>query len=80
LAFHTANGNALLLAWKKGLFIVFLRIIALVTHPAWTISAMSGGCGSKKASNAVISTGILLLVFLLQIILWLVSRYTCRRA
>jgi hypothetical protein len=78
LAFHSATVILYFLRAKKGLFIVIPSIIVLATHPAWTGNA-TGDCGATKAFDSLVSTGILLLAFLLQLILWLVQRYIQHR-
>lgn len=80
LIFHMATIILYFLREKKGIFMVALSIIVLVTHPAWTISEVSADCGMWKASAAKYSTGLIVGVFLIQLALWVAPRLTRRRA
>jgi hypothetical protein len=56
--------------WAMPLIELFL----LVTHPAWTISAINGDCGMLKHYAATAYTGLASVVLAIQIAGWLWPR------
>ena len=51
-----------------------LALAVILTHPAWTVSALSGYCGLSKASMALGWTIVLVVGLSLQLLCWIVIR------
>jgi len=63
---------------RASLVIMLLAAVILALHPVWTVSAFSGDCGGSKAMSSLKATGVLGILFLVQLALF-VSTFVLRR-
>ncbi|HCA57547.1 MAG TPA: hypothetical protein DEP46_06115 [Blastocatellia bacterium] len=59
---------------RKGRWAIILSAILFVIHPAWTVSAWIGDCGTAKVDHSKWFTGFLLSLTLYQGFRWLLTK------
>jgi hypothetical protein len=63
---------------RKGIWVTIAALLALAIHPAWTMSAWSGDCGTAKVEYACWFTIFLALLVICQAGLWILGRQTIK--
>ena len=65
---------------RVGLVVGLIAAVILALHPVWTVSAYSGDCGGSKAMYSLKATGVLGVLFLVQLALFVFTFVWRRRA